>query len=78
MYAAKNNNIQIVNFLKQHNVDFNEEDKHGLTAFVHCLNKGSKEDFEMAQGRFYRKEHPEEGDLVVAKIVNIMEAGSYV
>jgi len=49
MYAAKNNNAAIVNFLTQRKIDLNEEDKHGMTILVHCLRKGSKEDSKMAR-----------------------------
>lgn len=49
MYAAKNNNTAIVNFLTQRKIDLNEEDKHGMTILVHCLRKGGKEDIKMAR-----------------------------
>ena len=49
MYAAKNNNTRIVNFLTQRKIDLNEEDKHGMTILVHCLRKGGKEDIKMAR-----------------------------
>ena len=50
MYAAKNNNTKIVEFLTiASNTDLNQEDKYGCTILVHVLRKGGKEDLKMAR-----------------------------